>query len=293
MSVSRPKRYRSVGEFLRAIGEASAKESTVVEPPQQPKPAPAPKPLPWKWLGCGVVALLVAVAVMLYPQPKSGNTATYTFNNVPFDMVDVEGGTYLMGTNDSLAFDDGKPEHRETVKSFAIGKTEVTQALWKAVMGENPSLHKGDNLPVENVSWDDCQEFITRLNNQTGKKFRLPTEAEWEYAARGGNRGKGYRYSGSDYLDGAGWYEHNSNSMPHEVASKSPNELGIYDMSGNVWEWTSDSWCDDYDSPRDNPNHVFRGGSWYDPENSCHIFARATRSDLNYRYGHLGLRLAL
>ena len=129
-----------------------------------------------------------------------------------------------------------KPVHKVTLSDYYIGKTEVTQALWEAVMGNNPSAFKGENLPVECISWNDCKEFISKLNALTGKTFRMPTEAEWEYAARGGSKSRGYKYSGSGNIDEVAWHKDNSEEKTHEVGTKRPNELGIYDMSGNVGE---------------------------------------------------------
>ena len=154
-------------------------------------------------------------------------------------MVEVRGGTFTMGATSEQevdAFGDEKPAHEVTLSDYYIGKTEVTQALWKAVMGNNPSYFEGENLPVECISWHDCKTFISKLNALTGKNFRMPTEAEWEYAARGGSKSRGYKYSGSNTLDDVAWYSGNSDSETHEVGTKSPNELGLYDMSGNVSE---------------------------------------------------------
>jgi len=168
----------------------------------------------------------------------------------------------LQSSNDCSDYE--RPAHSVTVSNFYIGKYEVTQAQWKAVMGNNPSNTIGDNLPVENVSWNNVQEFISRLNAQTGKNYRLPTEAEWEYAARGGNLSKGFKYSGSNSLDEVAWYFENSNDRTHPVGSKKPNELGIYDMSGNVFEWCSNLFryytgnTPDYLSS----SRVFRGGGY-------------------------------
>ena len=218
------------------------------------------------------------------------------------NMVYVSGGTFTMGATSeqgSDAYNDEKPTHSVTLSSFYLCKYEVTQALWQAVMGENPSNLKGDNLPVEQVSWDDCQTFITRLNNLTGKNFRLPTEAEWEYAARGGNRSRGYKYSGSNVLSDVAWYDDNSGDKTHPVGSKSPNELGLYDMSGNVREWCSD-WYGTYSSTaQTNPTgsssgslRVLRGGSWFSVARNCRSSSR--HHDVpDGRFYLLGLRLAL
>jgi len=225
-----------------------------------------------------------------------------TVNGVTFEMVHVQGGTFMMGCTaeqGSDCFSDEKPAHQVTVSSFNIGKYEVTQAQWKAVMGNNPSYFKGDNLPVENVSWDDVQEFISKLNAKTGKKYRLPTEAEWEFAARGGNSSKGYMYSGSNTLSNVAWYEDNSGEKTHPVGSKQPNELGIYDMSGNVYEWCSD-WYGVYTSAaQTNPKgassgsyRVLRGGSWYNTA----VFCRVARGSYNIPGGRnrgYGLRLVV
>ena len=222
-------------------------------------------------------------------------------NKLINNMVYVSGGTFTMGATSEQGSDayDEKPTHSVTLSSFYLCKYEVTQALWKAVMGKNPSSFKGNNLPVENVSWNDCQTFISRLNNLTGKNFRLPTEAEWEYAARGGNRSRGYKYSGSNVLSDVAWYDDNSGSKTHPVGSKSPNELGLYDMSGNVWEWCSD-WYGTYSSSsQTNPtgvssgsDRVNRGGSWGRDTRDCRSSFRNNCSP-DYRYNGLGLRLAL
>ena len=206
-------------------------------------------------------------------------------------MIYVAGGTFNMGADDSDAYDSEKPVHSVTVSSFSIGKYEVTQKLWKAVMGTNPSYFKGDNLPVENVSWYQVQEFIRKLNAKTGKHYRLPTEAEWEFAARGGNRSRGYKYAGSNDIGTVAWYGSNSGDKTHPVGVKAPNELGIYDMSGNVWEWTSDIWCTDYKSPRTGSFRVFCGGGWYFSARYCRVSYRSYNTPDNY-YAHLGFRLA-
>ena len=200
------------------------------------------------------------------------------------DMVFVEGGTFTMGATSeqgSEADDEEKPTHSVTLSDFYIGKYEVTQAQWKSIMGSNPSKWKGDNLPVESVSWNDIQEFIQKLNQKTGKKYRLPTEAEWEYAARGGAKSQGYKYSGSNHLDSVAWYWDNSGNKTHPVGQKVPNELGIYDMSGNVYESCQDRY-DDYSSasqtnptgPSSGSYRVLRGGSWNNYAEGCRVSSR-------------------
>lgn len=230
------------------------------------------------------------------------NSGKFTVNGVSFEMVHVEGGTFSMGATSEQgneAYSNEMPVHSVTLNSYYIGKTEVTQALWQAVMGSNPSNFKGADLPVECVSWNDCQEFIQKLNRLTGRNFRLPTEAEWEFACRGGNNSRGYQYSGSDYIDNVAWYCDNSGDETHPVATKSPNELGIHDMSGNVWEWCSD-WYDKYSSgaqtnpkgPYDGSYRVYRGGGWDYNARNCRSSNRCNFIPA-YRYYRLGLRLAL
>lgn len=218
--------------------------------------------------------------------------------NLLNNMVYVQGGSFMMGSNDSDSYSYGnpymneEPVHHERVSSFLIDKYEVTQKLWQAVMGNNPSHFKGENLPVEEVSWNDCQDFIKKLNRLTGLIFRLPTEVEWEYAARGGNKSNGYKYSGSNNIDKVGWYEGNSGSKTHSVGSKTPNELGIFDMSGNVEEWTSDKYSSNYNSPRNSSRYVFRGGNCYFSSMSARVTSR-NHFDPPYRSSGLGFRLVL
>jgi formylglycine-generating enzyme required for sulfatase activity len=219
-------------------------------------------------------------------------------------MVSVQGGTFTMGCTPEQGGDcdsDEKPARSVTVGNFNIGKFEVTQRLWKQIMGadNNPSNFKGDDLPVEHVSWNDVQEFIKKLNEQTGKKYRLPTEAEWEYAARGGNKSQGNKYSGSNNLDEVAWYDGNSGGKTNDVGTKSPNELGIYDMSGNVYEWVSD-WYGGYSlgaqtnpaGPSSGSTRVLRGGSWNFDAWYCRVSDRdgGVPGD---RDSDLGFRLAL
>ena len=217
------------------------------------------------------------------------------------NMVYVEGGTFIMGATaeQKNKYKDEEPAHSVTLSSFYIGKYEVTQSLWKAVMGSNPSNRKGDNLPVENVSWNDCQTFLRKLNAMTGKNFRLPTEAEWEYAARGGNLSRGYQYSGSKKIDDVAWYNNNSGGETHPVGTKAPNELGIYDMSGNVWEWCQD-WYGDYHGysqtnptgPSSGSDRVNRGGGWDYDARICRVAYRSLNAP-DVKFSLLGLRLAL
>ena len=219
-----------------------------------------------------------------------GSVESFTVNGVTFEMVKVDGGTYSMGSYSGYSSET--PVHSESISTFYIGKTEVTQALWAAVMGNNPSQFRGENRPVENVSWYDCQEFVERLSRLTGRIFRLPTEAEWEYAARGGNRSRGYTYSGSNDIYRVAWYSENSGGSTHPVAQKLDNELGIYDMSGNVWEWTSDNYSSDYSSARSSSNRVHRGGGWNNDATNCRVAFRYSNSP-GCRNDNLGLRLAL
>lgn len=226
-----------------------------------------------------ILAFLLAVPAMNWAQ-QSPSPITITVKGVSFKMILVEGGTFTMGApskHDSDAADE-TPTEEVTLSSYYIGETEVTQALWEAVMGSNPSRFKGENLPVDRVSWYDCQEFIKKLNALTGKIFRLPSEAEWEFAARGGNKSRDYIYSGGNDIDEVAWYdEYNDgpNYTTHAVKTKKPNELGIYDMSGNVREWCSD-WYGNYipDRVKDPENRscrVLRGGSFNRGAGRCMV----------------------
>ena len=225
-----------------------------------------------------------------------------TVNGVIFEMVYVEGGTFDMGATSeqgSDAYDWEKPVHRVTLSDYYIGKYEVTQELWEAVMGSNPSYFIGAQNPVEYVSWNDCQNFIKKLSSLTGMTFRLPTEAEWEYAARGGKKSLHYKYSGSGNIDDVAWYYDNSGSSTHAVGTKTANELGIYDMSGNVWEWCSD-WYGGYSAgaqtnpqgPSTGSSRVLRGGSWDFGAGSCRVSFRNRSGPVN-SFNDGGLRLVL
>ena len=225
------------------------------------------------------------------------------------NMVYVEGGTFMMGATPEQGVLVNKKEetlHQVTLSGYYIGKYEITQEEWETVMGNNPSEYKGSNRPVENVSWNDCQEFINKLNVMTGMKFRLPTEAEWEYAARGGNKSRGYRYAGSNDINSVAWYRvrsYNNGSSStdngtHPVGQKQPNELGLYDMSGNVSEWCNDwygNYGSDYQTNPQGPSfgryRVNRGGGW-----NCGAFHVSYRFNYYYpssRRNGLGFRIAL
>lgn len=225
------------------------------------------------------------------------------------NMVNVQGGTFMMGCIKHGGFGSAgcntweEPRHSVSLSNFRIAKFEVTQVQWRSVMGSDPpELHnKGcDNCPVENVSWNDIQEFLNKLNQITGKNYRLPTEAEWEYAARGGNRSRGYFYSGGSNLNSVGWHKDNSDLKTHPVGRKSPNELGLYDMSGNVWEWCSDWYDDNYykNSPSRNPqgpssgsNRVIRGGGIFDFWFNHSVYRRSSRKP-EFRGRAFGFRVA-
>ena len=312
-------RYSSVADFAAAIGS----EATELQPnpesdqlpdpvPPQPNPSPVPrrdpprrKELSWWILGAAVAAmafLMVMFSAEFQPTIIPDSEPVTQINLPEIEMVKVEGGTFTMGATPEQGGDADaweKPAHRVTLSGYYIGKYEVTQELWKAVMGSNPSYYKGDNLPVENVSWNDVQEFLRKLNAMTGRNYRLPTEAEWEFAARGGNNSHGYRYSGSDNDNNVAWYYEDSGT--HVVGTKLPNELGIYDMSGNVWEWCQDWYSSTYysNSPSKNPHgptrgsdRVCRGGSWGLNSVYCRVSCRVEYSP-DLRQNNLGFRLAM
>ena len=236
---------------------------------------------------------LSAVAILGYLRQQEKNWKA-------LKMVFVKGGAYWMGAQNenyrernynSRASEWERPVHCVTVNDFYIGETEVTQALWKAVMGTNPSTWKGDSLPIENISWNDCQTFIHKLNKMTGSNYRLPTEAEWEYAARGGRQGKGYEYAGSNTIGDVAWYSDNSNHQTHPVKTKAANELGIYDMCGNVAEWVQDRFSYYGNAQQSNyTSHVLRGGGWHSNSDYCRVSYRDTR-DNDLAINRVGFRL--
>ena len=283
--------------FLMLCPIGMAAQSTITRNKPKPavtKPKPAAKP-----------------KAKPKPAPRRNSTShssstvslSTELNKLINNMVYVSGGTFTMGGTSEQGSDaesDEKPTHYVTLSSYYICKYEVTQALWRAVMGSNPSACKGNNMPVGNVSWNDCQTFINRLNSYTGRNFRLPTEAEWEFAARGGNYSRRYKYSGSNYLGDVAWYGGDyTGERPHPVGTKQANELGLYDMSGNVWEWCSD-WYGSYSSysqtnptgPNSGVERVIRGGSCYLSAWGCWSSCRFSYSP-NYTHYDLGLRLAL
>lgn len=258
----------------------------------------------------------VAKAPVVPAVPQGGTVETITVKGVLFNMIKVQGGTFTMGATAEQGSDadsDEKPTHQVTLSDYYIGETEVTQELWQAVMGTTiqeqakkstygTSLYGvGNSYPMYYISWNDCQTFISKLNSLTGKNFRLPTEAEWEYAARGGQKSKGYKYAGSHTLtlSNVAWYDGNSSYETHPVKQKQANELGLYDMSGNVWEWCQDRWGSYSSSWQTNPkgpssgsNRVIRGGSWYYSASYCRVAIRNYDSPGNRNY-NLGFRVVL
>ncbi len=216
-------------------------------------------------------------------------------------MVKVEGGTFMMGapSSDAEAYSNEMPQHCVTLSEYYIAETEVTQALWQAVMGGNPSHFKFPDRPVEEISWNDCKTFIEKLNQLTDKQFRLPTEAEWEYAARGGGNSHGYKFSGSDNVDDVAWYTDNCGGETHAVKTKAANELGLYDMTGNVLEWCSD-WMAAYTAdtvtnpqgPAAGFKRVLRGGSLYNDARRLRVTRRSEYNPTFTDYS-VGFRLAL
>lgn len=242
-----------------------------------------------------VFALALALVIMLtlgIAQASTGNIVA-TPSDIAF--VPIKGGCFQMGDADD------KTLHEVCVSDFTLGKYEVTQGQWQAVMGSNPSRYSscGSDCPVDQVSWFDIQEFINRLNAKGDSQYRLPTEAEWEYAARSG--GKNEKYSGGNDVDAVAWYDRNSGGKPHKVGSKKANGLGLYDMSGNAWEWVNDCYREDYskNSPKNNPQgpncadrRVLRGGSWFNTVKSSETTYRL-RDNPGFSYHFsFGFRLA-
>ncbi len=235
---------------------------------------------------------------------STGGVAGTTTEDLGMTFVSLTGGTFVMGCSygDNDCDNSESPQHSVKISPFKISAYEVTQGQWEAVMGENPSISDdcGDDCPVEYVSWDDVQDFIDEFNSQTGKNYRLPTEAEWEYAARAGTTTKYYCGDDASCLDDIAWYDDNSGDTTHPVGQKEPNAWGLYDMSGNVYEWVSD-WYDhgyyeispstDPQGPSSGSYRVFRGGSWYKDARLCRSASRFKNSPGNSVIG-LGFRLA-
>ena len=260
----------------------------------------------------------VNVIISIILGGSASSETTIEVNGVTFKMIHVEGGTFTMGATAEQGGDansNESPAHQVTLSDFSIGETEVTQALWVAVMGINPSLFTPSNgytedlnRPVEMVTWNDCQSFINKLNRMTGKQFRLPTEAEWEFAARGGNKSQVYKYSGSNTVGEVAWYWDNIPSQTSRtpgygtqpVGTKKANELGLYDMSGNVWEWCQDRYGNYSGTAQTNPTgpdtgswRVRRGGSWGYGAKDCRVSSRYYDVPSMGATSGLGLRLAL
>ena len=246
-------------------------------------------------------------------QPAVTNTASQTNTSNPLngqnhpaepEMVFVEGGTFWMGCTEEQGRDcrpTESPLHSVTLSSFYIGKYVITQKQWKNIMGTDPSQKKGDNNPVDNISWEEAQEFINKLNKATGKQYRLPTEAEWEFVARGGVKSNGYKYSGSNSLNSVAWISSKNKVRTGPVGKRQPNELGIYDMSGNVWEWCND-WFDIYNSnaqtnpigPTTGTKRVIRGGRWNSAAQDCRVSSRIGYSpNSRGRNSYFGFRVVL
>lgn len=235
---------------------------------------------------------------------KAKNFIEAQLDGVFFEMVFVEGGHFMMGSEDEEAYQREKPIHEVLISGFYIGKFPVTQELWSAVLGgeNNPSVFKGHNRPVESISWENAEGFVEKLKKSTGKPYRFLSESEWEYAARGGKHGQGFKFAGNDKLNKVAWFRENSYGETKPVGLKLPNELGIYDMSGNVYEWVEDQNRNTYkDAPNDgtawlgldpNSQRVLRGGAWSSRQDRCRIGHRSSDHP-SYRDYSTGFRLGL
>ncbi|MBX3239213.1 MAG: formylglycine-generating enzyme family protein [Chitinophagaceae bacterium] len=260
------------------------------------------------------ILLSVVIGVAMLPASaqkikKNKNKPTLEINaaaisrafldSIELNMVWVTGGSFIMG--DNMGEIDEKPAHEVVINGFAISKYQVTQRQWGVIMGNYESDYKiCGECPIDNISWRDAQEFIRRLNLITGKHYTLPTEAEWEFAAKGGKDGKGYRFSGSDNIDEVGWHAGNSERHPHPVGEKEPNELGLYDMTGNMWEWCQDRYTKFYyeenikyspEGPSEGSGRVRRGGSWFTSARNCRTSARSSVKE-DYKDNSITFRLA-
>ncbi|MBP3763697.1 MAG: formylglycine-generating enzyme family protein [Bacteroidales bacterium] len=249
---------------------------------------------------------MLCLALTLRAQEADSVVTVRLAGGVQFDLVWVEGGSFTMGNNQAkgvkYSFQAARPEHKVSVGSFYIARHEVTQALWTAVMGGNPSKFSGsDSLPVDCVSWDEARQFALLLSQMTGHRFRLPTEAEWEYAARGGRRSRRNPFAGSDRkgLDASAWYCVNSQGSTHPVGQLQPNELGLYDMSGNVAEWCLD-WMSEYSpeaqdnprGPRQGEHRVLRGGHYNSTSSACTVYDRGWYIPSG-KYEYYGFRIIM
>ena len=222
------------------------------------------------------------------------NDTVFTVNGVSFKMIRVEGGTFMMGNSNSDYY-GAQPVHEVTLSSFYIAEMEVTQELHQAICDYCPSNFQGDNKPAANVSRSSAEDLISRLREHTGYAFNLPTEAQWEYAARGGKKSKGYVFSGSSNISDVAWYD---DTLPHKVGTKAPNELGIHDMSGNVCEICLDGFSDYPSTSQTNPkvlndeNNIIRGGGFNNPKLSCNVFIRSI-TRVGYQREDVGIRLVI
>ncbi len=264
----------------RSMSMHKTKDYTIFDPPLPPPP-PQPSTTSNWFLYFFIGGIVIALAVGLYfvkTETPEWKLQKRIISEIRSNMVKVEGGSFMMGCNEEQGQDcesDEYPVHEEKISSFYISKYEVTQEQYQAIMWNNPSYFKNcDRCPVENVSWDDAQEFIKKLNELSGEKYRLPSSVEWEYAARGGNKSHNYKYSGSNEIGDVAWYDVNSGFKVHEVGGKYSNELGLHDMSGNVWEWCSDHYSEDYNSPRNSQSLEIRSGSFGNLNKYCIVSSR-------------------